>query len=222
MKKDNAPKLPLQWRSLRLLERFKNVLYPIDMSTLLRLLPTIGYIVRAKTLKGVLEAGEPVAIKGNVELLVNQDNKTLGVEGRQTSEVINGFRELRSFWLEQLTPSPSAETHYVELAGQCVIRSLKNPTLVFTGFWSQLEGLGKLSRIVGFDVTNFGMRLVPQGMNPNNTDWFDLRIQQQVISSANHYFVDIVWRNKEMEKVMDGFSKVDETISALIREVERV
>lgn len=221
MERDDSGNLMPRWVSLRLVERFKNVLYPIDLPMLLRLLPNIGYVVSKKILKGVLEPGESLAMKGNVELTLNQDNKTIGVVGREVSEVVDGFSELRSFWLDQLHPSPSAETHYIELGGEAIVRSLKNPVEVFTGFWAQSARVQQLSKTVGFDVVNFGLTLVPQNVDPNNTDWFNLRIQPQVISSANHYYINIVWRNKNIETTLDKFRKVNETISAVIREVEK-
>lgn len=221
MEKGDTENLVPRWISLRLVERFGNVLYPIDLPILLRLLPTIGYVVGKRVLKGVLEPGESLALKGNVELILNQDNKTMGVQGREISEVVDGFSELRNFWLDQLSPSPSAETHYIELGGEGIVRSQKNPTEVFTGFWAQFERIQRLSKTVRFGVVNFGLRLVPQNVDPNNTDWFDLRIQPQVISSANQYYVNIVWRSKNMETALDNFRKVNETIGAVIREVEK-
>ncbi|MCL0066154.1 hypothetical protein M1N79_04690 [Dehalococcoidia bacterium] len=217
---DNQYQEP-RWVSLSLNERFKNVLYPVDLPVLLRLLPNIGYVVTKKILKGVLEPGEPWAVKGNVELLVNQDNKTLGVEGREISQVVDGFSELRAFWLDELSPCPDAETHYVELAGNGILRSLKNPTEVFTRFWSQSERLQRLSKTVGLDAVNFGLRLVPQNAAPNNADWFDLLIQPDVISSGNHYRINIAWRNKDVQTALESFRKVNETIRAVIREIER-
>jgi hypothetical protein len=221
MDKSNKQELDLRWISVRLVERFMNVLYPVEIPLLLRLLPNIGYVVPKKVLKGVVEPGEALAIKGNVELVFNQDNKTLGVEGRDVTEVVEGFKELRSFWIEQLAPSPSAETHYVELGGQGIIESRNNPTSVFSEFWAGFERMQKLSKTIGFDVVNYGLRLVPQNVDPNNIEWFDLRIQPQVISSENHYYINIVWRSKDMDTALENFGKVNETIGVLIREIER-
>jgi hypothetical protein len=215
--KDPTPR----WISLRLSERFKNVLYPVDLPMLLRLLPNIGYIVNKKILKGVLEPGESFATKGNVELILDQSNKTIGIEGREVTEVIDGFSELRGFWLEQLTPSPDAETHYLELVGQGIAKSANNPTRVFTAFWTQFDGIQRLTKVLGWNVANFGLRLVPENADPNNADWFDLRIQPSVISSANRYFIEIVWRNKDIETALNNFRKVNETVKAVIQEVEK-
>jgi hypothetical protein len=221
MDKASRQELSPRWFQVRVVERFMNVLYPIEIPVLLRLLPNIGYVVSRKVLKGVVEPGEALAVKGNMELVFNQDNKTLGVEGREVSEVVDGFNELRSFWLEQCTPLPSAETHYIELGGQGVIESHNNPTDVFSEFWAKFEVMQKLSKTVGEDVVNFGLRLVPKNIDPNNTEWFDLRIQPQVISSANRYYINIVWRSKDREAALNNFGKVNEIVVALIREIER-
>lgn len=221
MDKGKREGLYLQWVSLRVIERFINVLYPIDIPMLLRLLPNIGYVVPKKVLKGFVEPGEALAVKSNIELILNQDNKTLGVSGRDVSEVLEGFNELRSFWIEHLNPSPSAETHYIELGGEGIINSQNNPSGVFSEFWGRFDIMQKLSGIVGLDVTNFGLRLVPRNIEVNNTEWFDLRIQPQVISSANQYYINIVWRSKDMATAINNFKKVNETIGGVIREVER-
>ena len=221
MNKTNEQGLELRWISVRLVERFRNVLYPIDIPMLLRLLPNIGYVVPEKGLKGVIEPGGALAIKGNLELILNQDNRTLGVSGRDVSEVLEGFNELRSFWTVHLNPSPSAETHYIELGGEGIISSQNNPSRVFSEFWGRFDIMQKLSGIVGLDVTNFGFRLVPRNIEVNNTEWFDLRIQPQVISSANQYYINIVWRSKDMEVALNSFTKVNDKIDALIRKIER-
>lgn len=221
MDKGKREGLYLQWVSLRLIERFINVLYPINIPMLLRLLPNIGYVVPKKVIKGFVEPSEALAVKSNIELILNQDNKTLGVSGRDVSEVLEGFNELRSFWTEHLNPSPSAETHYIELGGEGIISSQNNPSRVFSEFWGRFDIMQKLSGIVGLDVTNFGFRLVPRNIEVNNTEWFDLRIQPQVISSANQYYINIVWRSKDMATAINNFKKVPETIGAVIREVER-
>ena len=79
----------------------------------------------------------------------------------------------------------------------------------------------RLSKTVGLDAVNFGLRLVPQNAAPNNADWFDLLIQPDVISSGNHYRINIAWRNKDVQTALESFRKVNETIRAVIREIER-
>lgn len=209
------------WFSLRLVEKFSNVIYPIDIPSLFRVLPNIGYIVPKKVLKGILEPGESLAIKGNIELILNQQNQTIGVSGKNVSEVVTGFTELRNFWLDQLKPCPPALTQYTELSGESVLLSSKNPTKVFGEFWGSFDGLKRVNKIVGLDSINFGITLVPKDIDPNGPDWFSFTIQPQIISSVNRYFITIAWRNSNSEKALSNFSKTNETILAIIKEVEK-
>jgi hypothetical protein len=107
------------------------------------------------------------------------------------------------------------------LAGESVLLSTKNPTKVFGDFWGSFEGLNKINKIVGSDSVNFGLTLVPKNIDPNSTDWYSLTIQPQIISSVNRYFITIAWRNRNLEKALDNFSKVNETILSIIKEVEK-
>jgi len=217
----NKKNLSMHWIRVTLLERFLNVLYPIDVAVLLRELPQIGYVVPRKVIKGVLEPGEALAIKGDIELLINQDNKTIGVEGREVIGVINAFKELREFWLEKLSPSPEAETHYIEMGGQGYVLTDRNPMTVFSAFWADSEKLSMLRRVIGFDIMNFGVRLVSKNNEVNSPDWFDLRIQPQVISSENQYYVNLVWRCKDMKVALENLEKIDDITLSVVREVEK-
>jgi len=213
----------VRWRRLRLIERFTNVLYPIDLFELLRQLPNAGYIVPQKIFKGVIETGEAIALKGNVELVANQDNKTLGIEGHEISpaEIIDSFNELRSFWQEHLDSSQNVETHYLELTGEGLVKTGKNPVKVFGQYWAQFNKVQALNKILGCEVSNFGLRLTPMNVEPNTTDWFEVRVTPLIVSSTKCYYVNLVWRNEDIDKAIKAFSKMDSTIANLILEVER-
>jgi hypothetical protein len=213
---DNKKKVQIRWVSVRVVERFINVLYPIDIPMLLRVLPNIGYIVPRKGLKGVLEPGDALAQKGNCELVMDQHNKLLGIESRDIPEAIQGFSELRNLWLKELNPSPAAETHYLELTGEGVIKTDINPTDAFNDYWSKNAKFGEINKIVGFDTTNYGIRIVPSSTNPNGVRWFDLRIQPTVISSANEYYINIVWRDGNVDALLKEYERLEQLIENII------
>jgi len=223
MDSSRVENLKPRWWRLRLVERFANVLYPIDLFELLRQLPNAGYIVPQRIFKGVIEPGEAAALKGNVELVANQDNKTLGIEGHEIgpAEIIDSFNELRSFWHEHLDSSQNTETHYLELTGEGLVKTGKNPVKVFGQYWAQFSKMQALNKILGCEVSNFGLRLSPINVEPNSADWFDVRIQPLVVSSTKCYHVNLVWRNRDINKAIKAFSKTDDTIANLILEVER-
>lgn len=223
MDSSRVEKLKPRWRRLRLVERFANVLYPIDLFELLRQLPNAGYIVPKKVFKGVIEPGEAAARKGNVELVVNQDNKTLGIEGHEISpaEIIDSFNELRNFWHEHLDSFQNTETHYLELIGEGLVKTGKNPVKVFGQYWAQFSKMQELNKILGCEASNFGLQLTPTNTDPNNADWFDVRVNPLIVSSTKCYYVNLIWRNRDINKAIKTFSKMDDTIANLILEVER-
>lgn len=221
MNKNQSNELEIKWITIRIIERFMNVLFPIEIPVLLRLLPNIGYIVPSKRLKGVIDPGEALAIKGNNELILNQDNKLLGIEGSSISDILEAFNELRNFWIERINPNPAAETHYVEIAGTGFVGTTTSPSEKFIKFWSGIDRIDNLSKIVGFEITNYGLRLVTQSIEPNDPEWFDLRIQPQVISSANHYYTNIVWRTRELANAIENIQNIENIIKKIIHEIER-
>jgi hypothetical protein len=211
----------IKWVDVRLVERFSNVLIPIEIPVLLRLLPSIGYIVPAKRLKGVIDPGDSIAVKGNVELLINQDNRSLGVAAGNISELIEGFNELRSFWTEQINPQPAAETHFIELGGQGFKGTDTKPSESFNRFWSEFNRMKDLKKAIGFDVANFGLQLVQKDLEPNGPEWFDITIHPQVTSSANQYYIRTVWRTSNLESGLKNFSQLDSIVDRLIKEIEK-
>jgi hypothetical protein len=221
MSVDSTQNLKIEWIRITLSQRFKNILFPINIPLLLNSLPQIGYIVPRKVLRGVLEAGEALAVKGNVELVINEANKIFGVQARTLKDAIDGFNELRTFYTEHLNPIPVPELHFVEFLGDGFIYSQNNPSKIISNLYSKFGEMNIFSRILGSDVTNFGIRLVPSEPNPDNPNWFDLRIEPQIVSSGNSYYTSVVWRNTDLQTGMNSIGKMEETIIRLIKEIEK-
>jgi len=212
----------LKWETLSLIERFGNVLYPLDVVDLLRQLPKLGYIVAERVLRGaILEPGQPLAIKGDVELRINQDNKTLGVVGRDVESVQEAFQNLRQLWMEQLDTSPNICTDYVEIDGSGWAKGQRNPIEVFGKWRGGLTKIEALGKVLGCDVTTFGLHLCVPNTDPNSPNWFDIRITPSVVSGAARYLVRAIWREQEVESVMRRFKNLDDTVRDLILEIEK-
>lgn len=200
---------------------FANILFPVDVLVLLKALPEIGYIVPNKVYKGVIEPGGSMAVKGDCELLVNQDSRNIGIHGSNIQETVDRFLELYNLVAEQLSPKPPAALNYTELQGDYTIETEKNPISVFSNFWSENEKLAKLSQKIGFDVSNHGLRLAYKGSEPNTENWLHLSIEPLPLSSNSQYHVHVVWRDKDMDKALDNFRNLHQIIESIIFEIER-
>lgn len=212
--------LQIAWHQVTVIERFSSVLYPLDTAELLRQIPTIGYVVPELVLRGTPEEGKPIATKGDVELIINQENKTIGVRGRDPEKAVESFRELREFCLERLDPSPGLMTQYLEFDGIGWAKTKNKPTEICTRFWANYTALRELGKVLERDVTNFGLQLVPPNKDPNDADWFHIYIEPLVPSSASRYRVRWIWRGPDLEQLLKKFSKIADSVQRLISKIE--
>jgi len=211
----------ITWQSVSVIQRFSSVLYPLDTFELLKQAPTIGYVVSDLALRGTLEAGKPAAQKGDIELVGNQDNKTIGVKGREVDKSIAAFKELQIFYMERLDPSPGLATHYIEFDAQGWAKSGHNPTAVFTSFWSDFAPLQELGSVLGEDVSNFGIELVSPNKDPNTAEWFHILIKPLIPSAVKRYVVRFTWRGPDVDAMLSKFAKTEDILRRLIRRIER-
>ena len=212
--------IEIHWYSVSIVERFSSPLYPLDALELLRQLPIIGYIVPEQVLRGIPVSNQPIARKGDVELIINQDNKTIGLKGREIGRTIEYFKELRQFYFEHLDPSPGLLTQYMEFNGEGWAKSGNNPTATFSSFWANNENLVQLGKIIGMDVSNFGVQLVPPNQDPNSPEWFHIYLEPHVASASRRYHVLYIQRGSKVEQLLDRFSRVDDFVIDLIKKIE--
>ncbi len=221
MASEKQSSVQIVWYQVAIIERFSSVLYPLDILELLKQIPTIGYVVPELVLRGeTLEEGKPIATKGDIELVINQHNKTIGVRGRDIEKAVASFQELREFYLERLDPSPGLATHYLEFDGHGWVKSKASPVEVCSSFWANYAPLRDLGRLLEADTTNFGLQLVPPNKDPNDPNWFHIYIEPLVASSSRRYRIRWIWRGSDTEELLKKFSKVDETLQKLILKLE--
>ncbi len=214
------PTIQIVWQRVSITEGFSSVLFPLDVFDLLRQLPNIGYVVPDLVLRGTPEANRPIATKGDVELTISQDNKTIGVRGRGPEKIVEAFKELREFYLENLDPSPSLATRYLEFDGHGWVKSKSNPSEVFNRLWKDHKVFHDLSSLLGENVSNFGLELTPPNKDPNDPNWFHINIQPVVVSSNKRYRVRWIWRGENLKELLNKFSKIDETLLKVISKLE--
>ncbi len=211
--------LQIVWQQVSIVERFSSVLYPLDLQELLKQLPAIGYIVPELVLKGTPEIGKAIATKGDIDLIINQDNKVLGVNGRSPEKSIEAFQELRQFYLEHLDLSPNLVIQYVEFNGNGWLKSKRNPLEVLSHFWSKFEPLRELGKVLGQDVINFGLQLSPP-KDPIDPDWFHIYIDPHITASTSRYRIRWIWRGHDLKEVIEKHGKVNELLKGLISKIE--
>lgn len=212
--------IQVTWRRVTISQRFSSVLYPLDVFELLRQLPTIGYVVPELVLRGTPEPNKPVAQKGDMELLIDQGNKTLGVAGRDVHKTIASFKELSSLCIERLDLSPAIAIDYVELNGDGWAKTDQSPVSSFSSFWSSCKLFPDLAKAVGEEVVNFGVELAPPYKDPNGPEYFNIILQPLFASATKRYQFNYLKRGANTVTMLDAFAKADDTMKRLIMKIE--
>jgi len=212
--------IEIVWWKVAIIERFSSVLYPLDSLELLRQLPTIGYVVPELALTVRTDSNKPIAQKGDIELVMNQDNKTIGVVGRSIEKTIGSFEELRKFYSERLDPSSGLATQYIEFDGDGWAKSGSSPIASFASFWSDFASFEALGGIVGSDVVDFGVHLAPVNRDPNSPEWLHVIIEPLIPSATSRYRLKYVLRSADTEQLLKKFASIEDTVRRMIKKIE--
>ncbi len=219
---NNKQKIDLNWSKMHLIERFDTVLYPLDVGEMLRQLPKLGYVVAERILYGArLEEGMPLAIKGDVEIRLNQDNKTIGIMGYNADKILEEFKILRDWWTQQLDPSPNMRTDYVEFDCAGWAKTQQSPLQTFNDWWKGTSKIDRFKKVLQNDVTTFGLSLCPPQTDPNNPRWFHITIDPLIPAANSRYNIRVIWREEDLEAVLNKFKNIDSIVKNIIAEIER-
>lgn len=211
-----------------LMERFDSVLYPVNLFALLDRLPELGWVVEDR-----IEDEEGIRTKapkrGNLRILIDQGNKTLGVTGNDLAEVLSGYRELRDAVRELSDFSPLTTTDYAELRYVGQIKRLgTNPLEVLTEWWSHAERVtqlgARLSELLPSGATTlvpYGVRFAPSGFDANRPNWTELSLVP--VSTAGHarFNFDLLFRNEDPSVTEQVAESADEAIELALNELGR-
>jgi hypothetical protein len=213
----------VHWRQVALVERFSSVMFPIDIEELLAELPTLGYIIPAEKDR-LRRQGEQLALtreiatKGELRLKLNQEAKLLGIEGKETAQVLDAFKALRSLCTERLSPSTGFATAFVEITGMAWVETGKEPRKVFTKIWSNDSTMDHINKALKMKFVNLGINLVSSLEFESNS--LCNIVVQPLTPSNSRYHVQVVWREPELDEVLKVMERLDQTVLSTIQALE--
>lgn len=203
-----------------------SVFFPLTEPDFSDILKEKGYTL-GRTVPPLFPAGERayitgrIAIKDNCVVDVDADRKLVASEGRSSKKVIDVMEELMSITRRNFRVNFKKELRYLELIANLIITSEKNPLRIMTKFSKERASLKGFDEILGTKTSFYGISIVPEGLLPNSPKWFDIRISPHVTAFSRKYYVSVVFRDKEVEKVLDFSRQVDTKMMKLVKEIER-
>ena len=211
-----------------LIERYAAVLYPVDVSLLLDRLPEKGWVVHATMSGGNVLADGQLATRGNVQLVISTDNKTLGVRGNDPTETVQAYRELQSVTQQISRFPPGVSTDYVEVRYVGWAERGSNPSETLASWWDRFDALRSLSKIAsdrlpveGGRFAQYAVRLTPFGQDAQRQNWAELLVSPQSTSGHSRYHFDLIYRHGDSavaEKVAEGG---EDLVKAILDHIEQ-
>lgn len=209
---------------LSLSVRFLTALYPFEELTFINVLPELGYALSERVPippfgARVAIRGE-IAAKGDIRVMLNSDLRTLEVIGHEVGALLDEFGNLENMLLDKFKVDTRQSAHYYELLADISVATKESPLQSIGKGFESFELLKELGDILKYPVTNFGIRLVPPGIEPNSADWFDIRIQPEILRPLSHYSILIVYRQRDRDKVFAFSQTLLEMLERLIIHLE--
>lgn len=214
------------YTQLSLAVKFDTVLLPFDAVTLLRILEDSGYIILSDKLEklvvplGVrLDLKGVIARRGDAQIRLESDRQILGVHTPDTTMLQEEFELIESLVKKEFDLDIPTLARYYEFIAGYTVRADNNPLTMWRDHFEDTSLVKKFSKIMGTQVSPFGLRIAPSGADPNQNEFFDITIGPQVPSATSHHRVQVIYRS-ERNKTYEFVRKFEDLAESLLSAIE--
>ena len=161
--------------------------------------------------------GGHIATKEGCTVDVNDDRKIIASEGSQVENIIKSVEELMGIAEKDFRLNLERDIDYIELTGELIVKSEGSPIENIEEFVGDKYNV--FDEIMGIETSAYSIRMVPKGYLPSNRKWFDIRIEPRVTMPEYEYYVDIVYRDENIDNILTFAHEVNSKILSLIRKI---
>lgn len=213
---------------LSLAVKYETVLFPFDVAQFLRALPRQGFFLPesleeatlAIPIRARIEPSGIVAKKGEITVRLDVDRRVLGVLSLDPEATLTEMESLESLLRDELGFDSPTVAQYYEFLGSVSIHAQRSPLESWTAHLAQVPVVEQASKLIGTEVSPFGLRLAPAGGVPNQLDWFDIRIEPRVQAPTEYHYADMVFRHPARDRVFAFVGNLDHLLEELVSLVE--
>lgn len=211
-------------REARYLVRLKHVIFPIDFRDLRKALARNAY--ELVPIRGPIPGRPariswegPMARKGESVVSLDTSLSLVGVSHKIIEEAKKGFEELTEITEKELGINLHSNVWYYELSMHFILETETPPAHRIAKITDGNTYFSKFAKILEREVSMFSVRLIPSKKIPNQEDWFDITIEQD-IPLANAYHVGVMFRNKERSEIEKFSTTLEKNVLRLIDVIE--
>jgi len=211
--------------SIRLSTRMNYVLFPFDTTELIDVLVKAGYTRTAppppfRRLKGArLGFTGTIARKGEIVIDINDERGFLGATSPSATSTIQGFDEVLQLAKTNLKVDLEGMAAFYEFIGNLEVETDLNALEKIGQLYEGNKPIEDFGKIMGEAVSHFSLRLAPKGENPNQTEWFDITIEPELIKTST-YRISAIYRSKDKSKVQKFIEEFEVKISKILDIIE--
>ena len=125
----------------------------------------------------------------------------LAAEGNSLNKVISSADELIKIAGEDFHLDLNRDISYLELVVSLVVKTDVNPTINIQKFFG--KGHDVFNDIMGVETSSRTINIVPKGYPISSVNWFDITIEPRQTLPESAYYIDVVYRDRDIGKVMD-------------------
>ena len=199
--------------------RLSGVLLPFRIESLAGVVPELGWVLveaPERPFMARVDFSGRLASKGDLALHVSSQWRNLGVRGPHAKEVVEALNELENLLGDRLGIEAGKAADFYELQWQARLAVQgASPMRRLQAQFSDHPGLRKVEKVLGRPVTGFGYRLVPPDTEPNSTNWFDIRIEPDVLNPHAEVYVHATLRDENRKRVLETAENIERTVAEL-------
>ncbi len=201
--------------------RYANVTRVFDLHEILELLLDMGY----EPLGGVpprvfgYRAGGSgqIARKGGVVVDINTDGRIIGVSGLDRTQTMNEFKAIEDGIREQLMVD--LKNYFYEILAEFEVFSGNNPLEAFSNLGNTIEGLD-IGCTPDTELSLYGVKYCWKGKVPDSPEWTEIRIEPLSSKADKIYYVSVIYRNIDWNKLLLFGENIIEFVRGLIERIE--
>jgi len=199
------------------------VIFPLTWHEFLNTLEKKGYELASQLPfpypTGRFSASGPIARKGKTSIFVNTGANIIRIFDISIKSAGEEFDELLKLLVSDYGVDLNAFARFYSFTASYKFNTDKQASQTISDFCI-FPSLGEISKIIGKDVIPFGFRLGAADVLPNDENWFDIRIEPDVLRN-DCYTIEIVFRNSDKEIIEEFINTIESNLNKIIDLIER-
>ena len=77
-----------------------------------------------------------------------------------------------------------------------------------------------LEKVTGQSASLFGFRVSTPDSSPGKVEWLDVEVHPFISSPEKYYSINLVWRSKERDPIIDATKRLSEILTEFVNGLE--